>query len=179
MPYYALGDRSPICAPDTWVADNATLIGSVVLESCASVFFGAVVRGDTDLITIGERTNIQDNAVLHTDAGIQLTLGKRIIVGHQAMLHGCSVGDGSLIGIGAIILNGARIGAHSIVAAGAMIPEGKHYPDYSLILGSPGKVIRQLSEAEAQALMTGADNYVARWQSYLKDLKPLAGPRRP
>ncbi len=179
MSFYALGDRQPVCAPDSWVADNATIIGSVVLESCASVFFGAVVRGDTDLITIGERTNVQDNAVLHTDAGIRLTLGKRIIVGHQAMLHGCTVGDGSLIGIGAIILNGAEIGRHSIVAAGAMIPEGKIYPDYSLILGSPGKVVRQLSEDEAQMLMMGADNYVARWQQYLRDLRPLAAPLRP
>lgn len=168
MPLYALADRIPRCAPDSWVADNATIIGSVVLESCASVFFGAVIRGDTDLITIGERTNIQDNAVLHTDAGIQLTLGKRIIVGHQAMLHGCTVGDGALIGIGAIILNDAHIGAHSIVAAGAVIPEGKTYPPYSLILGSPGKVVRQITEAEAQALMQGADAYVARWQGYLQ-----------
>lgn len=171
MPLYALADRIPHCAPDSWVADNATIIGSVVLESCASVFFGAVIRGDTDLITIGERTNIQDNAVLHTDAGIQLTLGKRIIVGHQAMLHGCTVGDGALIGIGAIILNGAHIGAHSIVAAGAMIPEGKTYPPYSLILGSPGKIVRQITEAEAQALMQGADAYVARWQGYQNDLR--------
>lgn len=173
MPLYALGDRVPRCAPDSWIADTASVIGSVVLESCASVFFGAVVRGDTDLITIGERSNIQDNAVLHTDAGIRLTLGKRIIVGHQAMLHGCTVGDGSLIGIGAIILNGAKIGAHSIVAAGAMIPEGKEYPDYSLILGTPGKVVRSLSEAEAEELMRGADSYVARWQSYRRDLRPL------
>ncbi|MBP9714312.1 MAG: gamma carbonic anhydrase family protein [Sterolibacterium sp.] len=173
MPLYALGERTPVCAPDTWVADNATLIGSVVLESCASVFFGAVLRGDTDLISIGARSNIQDNAVLHTDAGIPLTLGKRIIVGHQAMLHGCTVGDGALIGIGAIILNNAQIGAHSIVAAGAVIPEGKIYPPYSLILGSPGKVVRQLSEAEAQALMQGADHYVARWQSYLGQLRRI------
>ena len=179
MPFYALGDRQPLCAPDTWVADNATLIGSVVLESCASVFFGAVVRGDTDLITIGERTNIQDNAVLHTDAGIRLTLGKRIIVGHQAMLHGCTVGDGSLIGIGAIILNGAEIGKHSLVAAGAMVPEGKVYPDYSLILGSPAKVVRQLSEDEARALMLGADLYVERWKNYLVNLRPVAAPLRP
>ncbi len=179
MPFYALGDRQPVCAVDSWVADNATIIGSVVLESCASVFFGAVVRGDTDLITIGERTNIQDNAVLHTDAGIKLTLGKRIIVGHQAMLHGCTVGDGSLIGIGAILLNGAEIGAHSIVAAGAVIPEGKKYPDYSLILGSPGKVVRQLSEEEARMLMMGADGYVARWKSYLTELRPMAAPLRP
>lgn len=173
MPCYALGNRQPRCAPDSWLAETATLIGSVVLESCASVFFGAVVRGDTDLITIGERSNIQDNAVLHTDAGIQLTLGKRIIVGHQAMLHGCTVGDGALIGIGAIILNGVEIGAHSIVAAGAVIPEGKKYPPYSLILGSPGRVVRTLDEHEAQALMQGADNYVARWQDYLQQLRPV------
>lgn len=175
MPLYALGDKRPQCAADSWVADNATLIGQVVLESCASVFFGAVLRGDTDLITIGERSNIQDNAVLHTDAGIRLTLGKRIIVGHQAMLHGCTVGDGALIGIGAIVLNGADIGAHSIVAAGAMIPEGKRYPPYSLILGTPGRVVRSLTEAETAELMRGADNYVARWQSYLNELRHIDG----
>jgi carbonic anhydrase/acetyltransferase-like protein (isoleucine patch superfamily) len=174
MPIYALGDRQPQRAADTWVADNATLIGSVVLESCASVFFGAVLRGDNDLISIGARSNIQDNAMLHTDAGIHLTLGKSVTVGHQAMLHGCSVGDGSLIGIGAIILNHAVIGKHSLVAAGAMVPEGKSYPERSLILGSPAKVVRELSEQEVHGLLMAAEHYVERWQLYVDQLKRIA-----
>ena len=173
MPIYSLGDRKPTCAADTWVADNATLIGSVVLESCACVLFGAVVRGDNDLITIGERSNVQDNALLHTDAGIRLTLGRSVTVGHQAMLHGCSIGDGSLIGIGAIILNHAVIGRHSLVAAGAVVLEGKSYPDRSLILGSPAKVVRELREEEIQGILLGAEHYVTRWKLYVEQLKRL------
>ncbi|HQW20462.1 MAG TPA: gamma carbonic anhydrase family protein [Rhodocyclaceae bacterium] len=174
MPLYALGDRKPVCHADTWVAETATLIGSVILEAEASVFFGAVIRGDTDLITIGARSNIQDHAVLHTDAGIRLDIGSNVIVGHQAMLHGCSVGDGSLIGIGAIILNGAVIGKHCLVGAGAVVPEGKSYPDRSLILGTPAKVVRTLSDEEVQAQLDGAALYVARWRQYAAELKPLA-----
>ena len=143
MPLYALGDRKPVCHADTWVAETATLIGSVVLEAEASVFFGAVIRGN-------------------------------VIVGHQAMLHGCSVGDGSLIGIGAIILNGAVIGKHCLVGAGAVVPEGKIYPDRSLILGTPAKVVRTLSDEEVQAQLDGAALYVARWRQYAAELKPLA-----
>lgn len=173
MPFYSLGNRTPDIADDTWVADNATIIGSVVLESEASVFFGAVIRGDTDLITIGARSNIQDGAVLHTDEGIQLTIGKNVIVGHQAMLHGCNIGDGSLIGIGAIILNRAVIGKHCLVGAGAMVPEGKIYPDRSLILGTPAKAVRSLNDAEVQTLMDNAALYVARWKQYAAELKPL------
>jgi len=174
MPIYALGDRTPRCAPDSWVADNATLIGSVVLESCACVLFGAVLRGDNDLITIGERSNVQDKACLHTDAGIQLTLGRSVTVGHQAMLHGCSVGDGSLIGIGAIILNHAVIGRNCLVAAGAVVPESRIYPDRTLILGSPAKVVRELSEQEVQGLLLGAEQYVERWKLYVNQLKRIA-----
>src|ERR1035437_3056073 len=174
MPFYSLGDRIPVCADDTWVAENATVIGSVVIESEASVFFGAVIRGDSDLITIGARSNIQDKAVLHTDAGIRLTIGQDVIVGHQAMLHGCTVGDGSMIGIGAIILNRAVIGKHCLVGAGAMVPEGKTYPDRSLILGTPAKVVRTLSDVEVQTLLDGAALYVQRWKQYATELKPLA-----
>lgn len=173
MPIYALGDRKPLCAADTWVADNATLIGSVVLKSCASVFFGTVLRGDNDLITVGEYTNVQDNAMLHTDAGIPLTLGQYVTIGHHAMLHGCTVGDGSLIGIGAIILNRAVIGQHCLVAAGAVVPEGKTYPERSLILGAPAKVVRELSAQEIQALRMGAEQYVARWKLYSAQLKRI------
>jgi len=172
MPIYSLGDRHPQCAPDSWVADTATLIGSVVLESRASVFFGAVLRGDCDLITIGAGSNIQDNAVLHTDAGYHLNLGRNVTVGHQAMLHGCCIGEGSLIGIGAIILNDAQIGNNCLVAAGAIIPEGKCYPDRTLILGSPGKVARDLTDAEVARLLQSAQQYVERWQSYRGKLQP-------
>ena len=171
MPTYALGDRHPQRATDTWVAENATLIGSVILASGASVFFGAVLRGDSDLITIGANSNVQDNAVLHTDEGIRLTLGSSVTVGHQAMLHGCCVGDGSLIGIGAILLNHSVIGKHSLVAAGALVPEGKTYPDRSLILGSPAKAVRELSDQEVEGLRQSAAHYVARWKLFAEQLK--------
>ena len=174
MTIYALGDRRPICAPDAWVADNATVIGSVVLAAAASVWFGVVIRGDNDLITIGPRTNVQDNAVLHTDPGIPLTLGSGVTVGHQAMLHGCSVGDGSLIGIGAIVMNRAVVGSNCIVAAGALVPEGKTYPDRSLILGSPARVARSLSDEEVAALQGFAAGYVERSKTYREQLEIVA-----
>ncbi len=173
MTIYALGDKRPQCAPDAWVADNATVIGSVVLESEASIWFGAVIRGDNELITIGERSNVQDNAVLHTDAGIPLALGREVTVGHQAMLHGCSVGDGSLIGIGAIVMNRAVIGRNCIVAAGSLVPEGKTYPERSLILGSPAKVARPLTDEEVAALSGSAAGYVARSRTFREQLVPL------
>lgn len=173
MTLYALGDRRPKLAPDAWVADNAAVIGSVVLEEAASVWFGAVIRGDNDLITVGRRCNIQDNAVLHTDAGIRLILGSDVTVGHKAMLHGCSVGDGSLIGIGAIILNTAVIGRNSLVAAGALVPEGRSYPDRSLIMGSPAKVVRQLSDEDVASLLGFAEGYVERAKIFRAQLVPL------
>ena len=178
MTIYALGERIPICADGSWVADSATLIGSVRLAAGASVWFGAVIRADTDLISIGERSNIQDNAVLHTDPGLPLILGREVVVGHQAMLHGCSVGDGSLIGIGAIVLNRARIGASCLVGAGALVPEGKTYPDRTLIIGSPARVARELTDAEVAVLRAGAETYFQRWQTYVKQLKALS-PRPP
>ena len=174
MTIYALGDRRPRCAPDAWVADNATVIGSVVLESKASIWFGAVIRGDNDLITIGSRSNVQDNVVLHTDAGVPLTLGREVTVGHQAMLHGCSVGAGSLIGIGAIVMNRAVIGRNCIVGAGALVPEGKTYPERSLILGSPARVARPLTDEEVAALPGYAAGYVARSRIFREQLVPLA-----
>ena len=173
MPIYTLGDRHPRCAADSWVADTATVIGSVILESGVGVFFGAVVRGDNDLITIGAGSNIQDNAVLHTDAGIPLTLGRNITVGHQVTLHGCTVGDGSLIGIGAIILNRASIGKHCLVAAGSVVPEGRKFPDRSLILGAPAKVVRTLSDEEVAQQLLGAEQYVARWKYYAAQLRVI------
>jgi carbonic anhydrase/acetyltransferase-like protein (isoleucine patch superfamily) len=173
MPIYSLGDRHPRLDERTWIADNATVIGSVVLHRQASVLFGAVLRGDTDVIEIGEASNIQDNAVLHTDAGIRLTLGKRVTVGHQAMLHGCEVGDDCLIGIGAIVLNRAVIGAESLVGAGTVIPEGKVYPPRSLIMGTPGKVVREIEDADVARIRAAADHYVQRWQNYLARLRRI------
>lgn len=173
MGNYALGERTPVCATDSWVADNATLIGSVRLAAGASVWFGVVIRADNDSISIGERSNIQDNAVLHTDAGIPLILGRAVTVGHQAMLHGCRIGDGSLIGIGAIVLNGATIGAGCLVGAGALIAEGKSYPERTLILGSPARVVRDLSDEEVAGLAAAADGYFQRWQNYVQALRRL------
>jgi len=178
MTIYALGERTPVCEDGTWVADNATLIGSVHLAAGASVWFGVVIRADNEPIRIGERSNIQDNAVLHNDPGAPLTLGREVTVGHQAMLHGCSIGDGSLIGIGAIILNHACIGASCLVGAGALIPEGKRYPDRTLIIGSPAKVTRELTDDEVAGLRASADGYFRRWQAYANQLKGLS-PRPP
>lgn len=173
MTIFALGDRRPQCAPDSWVSENATVIGSVVLGAASSVWFGVVIRGDNDLITIGERSNVQDNAVLHTDPGIRLSVGREVTIGHQAMLHGCTIGDGSLIGIGAIILNKAVIGKSCIVAAGALVPEGREYPDRSMIMGSPAKVTRQLDDEEAAALLGFAAGYVKRSKLFREQLVPI------
>jgi carbonic anhydrase/acetyltransferase-like protein (isoleucine patch superfamily) len=173
MAIYSLGDRLPQLADPIWVAETATVIGSVVIGANASVFFGAVVRGDNDLITIGEGSNVQDNAVLHTDAGIPLTIGRQVTIGHQAMLHGCTVGDGSLIGIGAVVLNRAVIGKRSIVGAGSLVPEGKVYPDRSLLVGSPAKVVRELSDEDVERLIHVAEHYVQQWQRYRTQLKRI------
>jgi carbonic anhydrase/acetyltransferase-like protein (isoleucine patch superfamily) len=173
MALYTLGERRIVIHGDEhFIADNATLIGSVILHNQASVWYNAVVRGDSDIITIGERSNLQDAAVLHTDPGIPLTLGKNVSVGHQAMLHGCSVGDGSLIGIGAVVLNHAVIGKGCLIGAGALIPEGKTFPDGVLVVGSPGKVVRELKPEERAGLLENADIYVRRVRLYREKLKP-------
>jgi carbonic anhydrase/acetyltransferase-like protein (isoleucine patch superfamily) len=172
MTIYALGDKRPVIAPDAWIAGNAAVIGSVILGEAASVWFGAVIRGDNDLITVGRRCNIQDNAVLHTDAGIRLTLGTDVTVGHKAMLHGCSVGEGSLIGINSVILNHAVIGKHSLIGAGSLIPEGKTIPDGVLALGSPAKVVRDLSQAEIENLQNIANGYMRRAKLFKQQLRP-------
>lgn len=170
---YALGERKVlILGEEHFIADNATIIGSVILHPHASVWYNAVVRGDSDIITIGERTNIQDAAVLHADPGVPLTLGKNVSVGHQAMLHGCTVGDGSLIGIGAIVLNHAVIGKGCLIGAGALIPEGKTFPDGVLVVGTPGKVVRELKPEEKAGLLENADIYVRRSKLYRERLKP-------
>ena len=173
MAVYSLGERKVAFHGGEWfIADNATVIGTVVLHHQASVWFNAVVRGDNDIITIGERTNIQDAAVLHVDPGVPLTLGKNVSVGHQAMLHGCTIGDGTLVGIGAVIMNHAVIGSGCLIGAGALIPEGKTYPDGVLVVGSPGKIVRELKPEEKEGLVENADIYVRRSRLYREQLKP-------
>ena len=155
-----------------WAAPNATLVGRVVLRRNASVWFNAVLRGDNEPIVIGEDSNVQDGAVLHTDMGSPLTLGRQVTIGHLAMLHGCEVGDGSLIGIGAVVLNGARIGRGCLIGAKALVGEGKVIPDGSVVLGAPGKVVRSLDAAERAHLAAGAAHYVDNWRRYAAGLKP-------
>ena len=167
---YRLGQSRVEAHPESWIAPNATLVGKVRLEAGASVWFGAVLRGDNELIHIGEHSNVQDGTVMHTDMGFPLTLGKGVTIGHNAMLHGCTVGDGSLIGINAVILNGAKIGKHCIIGANALIAEGKEIPDGSLVMGSPGKVVRELSEAQKKMLEGSAAHYVHNAQRYARDL---------
>lgn len=167
---YRLGDLRVDSHPTSWIAPNATVIGNVRLQARASVWFGAVLRGDNELIEIGEDSNVQDGTVMHTDMGSPLTLGKGVTVGHNAMLHGCTVGDYSLVGINAVILNGARIGKHCIIGANALIPEGKEIPDGSLVMGSPGKVVRELSEQQMRMIEAGAAHYVHNAQRYAREL---------
>jgi carbonic anhydrase/acetyltransferase-like protein (isoleucine patch superfamily) len=167
---YRLGQSSVDLHPESWVAPNATLVGKVKLEQGASVWFGAVLRGDNELIHIGEQSNVQDGSVMHTDMGFPLTLGKGVTIGHNAMLHGCTVGDYSLIGINAVVLNGAKIGKYCIIGANTLIGEGKEIPDGSLVVGSPGKVVRELSEAQKTMLEASAAHYVHNAQRYARDL---------
>lgn len=153
-----------------WVAPNATVLGNVELGEDASVWFNATIRGDNELIRVGERSNIQDGAVLHTDPGFPMDIGPDCTIGHMVMLHGCTIGRGSLVGIGAIILNGARIGEECLIGAGAFIGERKEIPPRSVVFGSPGKVIRQLSDEDAARVGQGALHYVRNWQRYAKGL---------
>ena len=169
---YRLGEDAPRLVGDGhFIAPNAAVIGRVTLESRSSVWFSCVLRGDTDPILIGEGSNIQDGAVIHADPGFPTTLGRNVTVGHQAMLHGCTIGDGSLIGIGAVVLNGARIGRGCLIGAGALITEGMEIPEGSLVLGSPGKVRKTLNEAQRLALAHNADHYVGNAERYLRDLQ--------
>ncbi len=171
---YALGSRKvQLIGSGHYVAPNATVIGDVVLESESSVWFNVVIRGDNDTITIGARSNIQDGSVLHTDAGVTLTLGPSVSVGHLVMLHGCTIGEGSLIGIKAVILNGATIGRDCLIGANTLIAEGKTIPDRSLVLGSPGRVIRTLGDDEVARIRAIADHYVDNARRYRADFKPI------
>jgi len=173
MPIYEFDGQAPEFpgAGHYWVADTATLIGRVRLKQDASVWFGAVLRGDNEWIELGERTQIQDNATLHTDPGFPLTIGANCVIGHNVILHGCTIGENSLVGMGAILLNGVKIGANSLVGAGSLITEGKTFPDNSLIVGAPARVIRTLDEKAAAMIRAGADIYVRRWKQYAKGLR--------
>jgi len=174
MAVYQLGDDAPQLHASAWVADGATVIGRVALGEGSSVWTGAVLRGDNEWITLGARCNVQEGAVMHTDMGFPLVLHDEVTVGHQAMLHGCTVGEGSLIGIQAVVLNGARIGRECLVGAGAVVTEGKVFPDRSLILGAPAKVVRELSDADVARLRLSALSYVDKAALHRATLKRIA-----
>jgi carbonic anhydrase/acetyltransferase-like protein (isoleucine patch superfamily) len=169
----AEGGFAPRIAPSAWVAESATVIGRVHLGEQCGVWYGAVLRGDNEWITLGARTNVQEGAVLHTDPGFPLVTGEDVTIGHQALLHGCTVGDGSLIGIQAVVLNGARIGKGCLVGAGAVVTEGKEFPDGTLILGSPAKVVRELTPEQAARLKLSAAYYVANAERHRSQLKRI------
>jgi carbonic anhydrase/acetyltransferase-like protein (isoleucine patch superfamily) len=168
---YRLGSSQVEAHAESWVAPNATLVGKVKLEPGASVWFNAVLRGDNELIHIGENSNVQDGTVMHTDMGFPLNIGTGVTIGHNAMLHGCTVGDYSLIGINTVILNGAKIGKYCIIGANSLIGEGKEIPDGSLVMGSPGKVVRELTEPQKKMLEASAAHYVHNAQRYARDLQ--------
>ena len=175
MTIYALDGQAPEFPEEGsyWVADTAVLIGKVRLKHDASVWFGAVVRGDNEWIELGERSQVQDNATLHTDPGFPMTIGSDCVIGHNVIMHGCTVGDNSLIGMGAIMLNGVKIGKNSLVGAGALVTEGKVFPDNSLIVGSPARVIRTLDDAAVARLRASAAHYVANGRRFKAGLKEL------
>jgi carbonic anhydrase/acetyltransferase-like protein (isoleucine patch superfamily) len=171
---YTLGsDQVVTDGDDYWIAPNAAVIGKVRLEKNASVWWSATIRGDTDLIIIGENSNVQDGSVLHTDPGLVLRIGKNVTIGHLVMLHGCEIGDNTLVGIGSVILNRSKIGKNCLVGANTFIPENKEIPDGSMVLGSPGRVVRKLTEEEIANLGRGAVSYMNRWKNYKKNLKPV------
>jgi len=169
---YNLGNVTPELPNDDeyWIAPTAAVMGRVILKKNASVWWGATLRGDNDPIIIGEGSNVQDGSVLHTDAGSPLTLGANVTVGHLVMLHGCTIGDGSLVGIGSIVLNGAKIGRNCLIGANCLITEGKEIPDNSLVMGAPGKVVRELTPEQAERVAWGAAHYVENWKRYRREL---------
>jgi carbonic anhydrase/acetyltransferase-like protein (isoleucine patch superfamily) len=174
MAIYELDGMAPKLGAGAWVADSAEVIGQVEMAENASVWYGCVVRGDTEKIRIGRNTNVQDLSVLHADAGVPLTIGDNVTVGHQVMLHGCTIGDNSLVGIQSVILNGAKIGRNCIVGAGSLVTENKEFPDNSLIVGSPAKVVRTLDAATEQHLRQSAEHYVENARRHGKGLKKIA-----
>lgn len=174
MAIYELDGNAPQLAEGAWVAESAEVIGKVELHKNASVWPKVVIRGDNDLIQIGEGSNVQDASVLHTDPGYPLFIGKNVTIGHQVMLHGCSVGDGSLIGIGAVVLNGAKIGKGCLVGAGALVTEGKEFPDGSMIIGSPAKAVKELTAEQMAGISDISGRYVKNAQRYIKTLKKIS-----
>ncbi|MBA4177588.1 MAG: gamma carbonic anhydrase family protein [Leptothrix sp. (in: Bacteria)] len=174
MAIFQLGDDAPLIDPTAWVADSAQVMGRVQMGEGASVWYGAVLRGDNDWIRLGARCNVQDGSVLHTDMGWPLTLGDDVSVGHQAMLHGCTVGEGTLIGIQAVVLNGAKIGRNCLVGAGALVTEGKEFPDNSLIIGSPAKAVRELAPEQLAGLRRIAAGYVANAERHRTQARKIA-----
>ena len=174
MNVYKLGDAAPQLPAEGeyWIAPNAFVMGRVILQKNASVWFGATVRGDNDPITIGENSNVQDGSVLHTDLGVPLTIGANVTIGHMVMLHGCTIGDNTLVGIGSIVLNGAKIGKNCLIGANCLITEGKEIPDNSLVMGAPGKIVREVSPEQARTLEHSASLYVENWKRFHRDLRP-------
>jgi len=173
MTLYALDGLAPTIAEDTWIAPDANVIGRVILQDAASIWFGCTLRGDNEEIVIGAGSNVQENAVMHTDPGCPLTIGAGCTIGHKAMLHGCTIGDNTLVGMGATILNRAVIGRNCLIGAGALITEGKEIPDNSLVVGSPGRVIRTLDEAAIEGLRESARNYQRNMRRFRAGLTPV------
>lgn len=173
MAIFKLGDLTPSIHATAWVADSAEVIGSVLLGEDVSIWFGTVIRGDTETITVGKGSNIQDNSVLHADNNMPLVVGENVTVGHHVMLHGCTIGDNSLVGIQAVVLNGAKIGKNCLVGAGALVTEGKEFPDGSMIIGSPAKAVRQLSPEQIEGLKKSAQHYVNNAARYKTGLKKI------
>ena len=172
--FYQLDDLQVQAVGDYWVADNAVVLGNVLLCQDASVWFNAVLRGDTELITVGEGSNVQDGSVLHTDLGYPINIGAHVTIGHKVMLHGCDIGEGSLVGINSVVLNGAKIGKNCIIGANALITEGKVIPDNSMVMGSPGKVVKTLSEEQGALIRMGAKHYVENARRFRDGLAPQA-----
>ena len=168
--FYDLKDKKPQSSGENWVAPNATIIGDVTLEKNSSIWFNAVLRGDIENILIGEGSNVQDGSVLHTDPGYPLKVGKNVTIGHLVMLHGCTIGDNSLIGIGAVILNNAKVGNNCIIGAKTLIAENKEIPDNSLVVGSPGRVLRKVTEEEKKAVLENTRHYQDNWKRYSKSI---------
>jgi carbonic anhydrase/acetyltransferase-like protein (isoleucine patch superfamily) len=173
MAIYALDGVAPHLDPGAWVADSAQVMGKVSLAADTSVWFGTVIRGDTESITIGRGSNIQDGSVMHADVGKPIVVGNHVTVGHKVMLHGCTIGDESLIGIGAVVLNGAKIGRNCLVGAGALVTEGKEFPDGSMIIGSPAKAVRQLTPEQMEGLRWSARHYVANARRFQAGLRKI------
>ena len=173
MAIYQLGDKKPVIPASCYVSEEATIIGSVILGERVSILFGAVLRADNEPITIGDDSNVQDNSVLHTDPGAPLNIGKGVTIGHCVMLHGCTIGDGSLIGVAAVVLNNSVIGKDCLVGAGAVVTEGKSFPDRSVIFGSPAKAAREVTEANVARMRESAESYVQRGKEYKTQLKRI------